>query len=66
MINSLLEGSLEVRNGLRTAAKSHTFAQIITALATNTTLAARDADFKSDPVAYIEASDTKTDSYDRA
>lgn len=57
MIYPFLESPLEMRNGLGAAPKLHLLAEIISALAANTTLAARNSDFERHTVTYLEPRD---------
>lgn len=55
MIYPLLKSALEMRNALRTAPKSHPFAQVVPAFPTDSTLTAGNTNFKSYPVPNGEA-----------
>lgn len=55
VVYPLLKGALEVRNRFCAAPKLHTFTKVIATPAADTTLAARDADFKGNAVADVEA-----------
>lgn len=61
MVDPLLEGALEVWNAFCTAPEPHSLAQIVSAFAANTTLAARNTNFESHPVTYPEATNAWAD-----
>jgi hypothetical protein len=63
VIDSLLEGSLEMWNALRATPELHLLAEVVAPLSTNGTLAAGNANFESNSVTNGEAVDLRPNAH---
>ena len=63
VIDSLLEGSLEMWNALRATPELHLLAEVVAPLSTNGTLAAGNANFESNSVTNGEAIDLRANAH---
>lgn len=66
VVHPLLQGSIEMREGLCAAGEPETFAEVVSTAGAVIAIVAHDTSFDGDALAYVETADAWTDGGDDA